>query len=121
MRSLKSQKACSYGTPRMCYNCTSTATTTATTIRSLLPITGTGTLSNPITLYSVGATSGQGYIWNGTSWVLSSPALGALSYYDDDTDAFNSGLTAGNLYILTGDGPYGLPRGTVRYLDATLS
>ena len=121
MRSLKSQRSCSYGTPRMCYNCSTSSTSTTATVRSLLPITGTGTLSDPITLYHLGALTGQGYIWNGTTWVLSSPSLGALNYYDDDTDAFTSGLPIGSLYILTGDGPYGLPRGTVRYLDSTLS
>lgn len=121
MRSIQSRNSCSYGTPRLCYNCSTTSTTTTQTVRSLLPITGTGTLANPITLYSVGATAGQGYIWNGTTWVLSSPALGALNYYNDDTAAFNAGLPLGSLYVLTGDGPYGQPRNTVRYLQLPLA
>lgn len=104
----------------MCYNCT-TATTTTTTIRSLLPITGSGTLADPITLYSIGAHVGEGYVWNGTAWVLAEPGLGVLPFYDDDTDAYNDGLPLGRLYALTGDGPYGLPRNTVRYLQLPLS
>lgn len=105
----------------MCATCSTSSTSVTTTIHTLQPIQGDGTLLNPIALSHNGATIGQTYVWNGTQWNLSSPSLGALNFYDDDTDALTSGLPVGSLYILTGDGPYGLPRGTVRYLDSILA